>query len=169
MCRKLGAIRFSCFKRGPKWTCVSRTKHQPVFFFPQEEIKSVCQSHRCRPAAFILNGMPLQPRISKSYLKAYSSAYMHRRRIFWMANDNSHHLVGQPGRDQKSWPSQGGAAYALDVWISVHCFDQLGRSYPRKPAIFCLCSSNRNGHVSYQTEGIEFKKEAVCIIFIWNT
>lgn len=29
--------------------------------------------------------------------------------------------------------------------------------------------SGRNRLVSYQTQGIEFKKEAVCIIFIWNT
>lgn len=53
-----------------------------------------------------------------------------------MATDKDNNLGGQPGRNHSPWTSQGNAALELDAWITVHCFNQLEPSYPRKPAIF---------------------------------
>ena len=148
-CKKLGAVKLSCSLRGSEWTWVLGNKCHLVFFLPRRDSISMSISLLWAQSLYS-GGMPLQPRISKSDLKAYSSACTHRRNIFWMAADNNH-LAGQLGRNHKALTSRGNAALELDVWISVHCFYELEPSSPRKPAIFWLYSRNWNSEVSDQT------------------
>ena len=132
--KKLGAVKFSCSLRGSQWTWVLGSKCHLGFFLPRRD--SISMSISLLWARSLYAGsMPLQPRISKSDLKAYSRAYPHRRNIVWMATDN-HHLGGQLGRNHQPLTSQGNATLELDVWISVPCLNELEPSSPSKPAIF---------------------------------
>lgn len=170
MWKKLGAVKFSCFLRRSEWTWVWRSNCQPVFS-PSPRTDTISMSiSRLQACSLYSGGVPLQPRISKSLLKAYSSAYTHRRKIFWTATSNDYHyLGGQPGRNHKPWTSQGKAASKLDVWISVrgfhHCHGAILESLPFSDST----AVTETGMFPPKLKVLNLKKKAVCIIFIWNT